>query len=103
MFGSEGGMWDLIVLVPDHCLSFYCTCNNSIVIFVTYSFFFFTLLHSERPKLYATYLNLRLCCDTPLHAKDKALSQKHVNPDIIDLTLVVISYQVNETSLWRVS
>ena len=22
-FVSEGGMWDLIVLVPDHCLSFY--------------------------------------------------------------------------------
>ena len=23
LFGSEAGMWDLIVLVPDHCLSFY--------------------------------------------------------------------------------
>ena len=22
-FGFEGRMWDLIVLVPDHCLSFY--------------------------------------------------------------------------------
>ena len=22
-FGFEGGMWDFIVLVPDHCLSFY--------------------------------------------------------------------------------
>ena len=22
--GFEGGMWDLIVSVPDHCLSFYC-------------------------------------------------------------------------------
>ena len=22
-FGFEGGMWDLLVLVPDHCLSFY--------------------------------------------------------------------------------
>ena len=22
-FGFEGGMWDLIVSVPDHCLSFY--------------------------------------------------------------------------------
>ena len=21
-FGFDGGMWDLIVLVPDHCLSF---------------------------------------------------------------------------------
>ena len=21
--GFEGGIWDLIVLVPDHCLSFY--------------------------------------------------------------------------------
>ena len=24
-FGSEGRMWDLIVSVPDHCLSFYFT------------------------------------------------------------------------------
>ena len=24
-FGFEGRMWDLIVLVPDHCLSFYST------------------------------------------------------------------------------
>ena len=23
-FGFEGRIWDLIVLVPDHCLSFYC-------------------------------------------------------------------------------
>ena len=22
-FGFEGGMWDLIILVADHCLSFY--------------------------------------------------------------------------------
>ena len=22
-FGFEGGMWDLIVLIPDHCLSIY--------------------------------------------------------------------------------
>ena len=22
-FGFEGRMWDLVVLVPDHCLSFY--------------------------------------------------------------------------------
>ena len=22
-FGFEGGIWDMIVLVPDHCLSFY--------------------------------------------------------------------------------
>ena len=24
-FGFKGGMWDLIVSVPDHCLSFYFT------------------------------------------------------------------------------
>ena len=23
LFGFEGTMWDLIVIVPDHCLSFY--------------------------------------------------------------------------------
>ena len=28
-FGFEGGMWDLIVLVPDHCLSFYFICIPS--------------------------------------------------------------------------
>ena len=26
-FGFEGRMWDLIVSVPDHCLSFYLTEN----------------------------------------------------------------------------
>ena len=25
-FGFENGLWDLIVLVPDHCLSFYFSC-----------------------------------------------------------------------------
>ena len=35
-------MWDLIVLIPDHCLSFYYTLKLSL-----------TLLHSERPNLYA--------------------------------------------------
>ena len=28
-FGFEGRMWDLIVSVPDHCLSFYFTSNGS--------------------------------------------------------------------------
>ena len=23
LFGIEGGMWDVIVLIPDHCLSIY--------------------------------------------------------------------------------
>ena len=27
-FGFEGRMWDLIVSVPDHCLSFYFTIMN---------------------------------------------------------------------------
>ena len=27
LFGFEGRMWDLIVSVPDHCLSFYFTIN----------------------------------------------------------------------------
>ena len=31
-FGFEGRMWDLIVSVPDHCLSFYfkVSINNSV-------------------------------------------------------------------------
>ena len=33
-FGFEGRMWDLIILVPDHCLTFYFTC---MVDFATYS------------------------------------------------------------------
>ena len=24
-FGTEGGMWDVIILIPDHCLSIYFT------------------------------------------------------------------------------
>ena len=27
-FGFEGGIWDLIVSVPDHCLSFYFAILN---------------------------------------------------------------------------
>ena len=27
-FGFEGRIWDLIVLVPDHCLSFYLVCRG---------------------------------------------------------------------------
>ena len=27
-FGFEGRMWDLIVSVPDHCLSFYLTLSQ---------------------------------------------------------------------------
>ena len=28
LFGFEGRIWDLIVSVPDHCLSFYFTCHT---------------------------------------------------------------------------
>ena len=28
LFGFEGRMWDLIVSVPDHCLSFYLTITD---------------------------------------------------------------------------
>ena len=28
LFGFEGRIWDLIVSVPDHCLSFYYTCKR---------------------------------------------------------------------------
>ena len=31
-FGFEGRMWDLIVSVPDHCLSFYFEVNEKSVI-----------------------------------------------------------------------
>ena len=28
LFGFEGGMWDLIVLIPDHCLPIYLTVQH---------------------------------------------------------------------------
>ena len=28
-FGFEGGMWDLIVIIPDHCLSIYFDNNKN--------------------------------------------------------------------------
>ena len=28
--GIEGGIWDVIVLIPDHCLSIYCTKRENI-------------------------------------------------------------------------
>ena len=33
-FGFVGGMWDLIALVPDHCLSFYFDCTCLIILLV---------------------------------------------------------------------
>ena len=33
-FGFEGRMWDLIVSVPDHCLSFYFALNHSAALLV---------------------------------------------------------------------
>ena len=30
-FGTEGGMWDVIVLIPNHCFSIYFnSCSNSL-------------------------------------------------------------------------
>ena len=28
-FGIEGGMWDVIVLIPDHCLSIYLSFSQT--------------------------------------------------------------------------
>ena len=33
-FGFEGRMWDLIVLVPDHCLSFYFLYDTGVIAFL---------------------------------------------------------------------
>ena len=35
-FGFEGRMWDLIVSVPDHCLSFYFTKQFNLVFHILY-------------------------------------------------------------------
>ena len=40
-FGFEGRMWDQIVSVPDHCLSFY-------ILFIFFFFHTFLLFHSDR-------------------------------------------------------
>ena len=34
LFGFAGRMWDLIVSVPDHCLSFYLYLSKSLLAFV---------------------------------------------------------------------
>ena len=35
-FGFEGRMWDLIVSVPDHCLSFYFPCQHCITVCLSF-------------------------------------------------------------------
>ena len=32
LFGFEGGVWDLNVSVPDHCLSFYFDCISFLLL-----------------------------------------------------------------------
>ena len=32
-FGFEGGVWDLIVLIPDHCLFVYFPCYHNVYIY----------------------------------------------------------------------
>ena len=39
LFGFEGRIWDLIVSVPDHCLSFYFSHNTAYVILVQLNLF----------------------------------------------------------------
>ena len=34
LFGFEGRMWDLIVSVPDHCLSFYSVVFRDMVVLI---------------------------------------------------------------------
>ena len=38
-FGFEDRMWDLIVTVPDHCLSFYFKTKSNFTVFVTEYFY----------------------------------------------------------------
>ena len=47
-FGFEGRVWDLIVSVPDHCLSFYFTMQNGI--FHSIISYWFKILESEQTK-----------------------------------------------------
>ena len=37
-FGIEGRMWDVIVLISDHCISVYFSFSWEIVVLVTYGF-----------------------------------------------------------------
>ena len=41
-FGFNGGMWDLIVLVPDHCLCFF--------FFFFFFFYFYLLIEEFKPS-----------------------------------------------------
>ena len=45
-FGFEGGVWDLMLLVPEHCLSFCFTLNKAYLLHLT------ELLHSKFPRTY---------------------------------------------------
>ena len=46
-FGFEGGMWDLIIVIPDHCLSIY------------FSYFFFCIGILVTPELKKNPIDLR--------------------------------------------
>ena len=37
-FGIEGGMWGVIILIPDHCLSIYFTLPKQILTFCSNCF-----------------------------------------------------------------
>ena len=54
-FGFEGRMWDLIVSVPDHCLSFYCVLITTWTVSYHWIFCFITVgIATKNVSLYST-------------------------------------------------
>ena len=45
LFGFEGRIWDLIVSVPDHCLSFYIT-SSLFFVFFHNCFYLLCVIHT---------------------------------------------------------
>ena len=59
LFGIEGGIWYVIVLIPDHCLSIY----YEVLIFT----FLLKVLEYMETKIifslsYSIFINMKVCC-----------------------------------------
>ena len=72
-FGSEGRMWDLIVSVPDHCLSFYFVLNEIMV----YLYFLCVELNHGRLRRIEIFFSLRNESDTSAHNQPRYPSNQN--------------------------
>ena len=88
-FGCEGRIWDLIVSVPDHCLSFYFAFLKSLIISKTNLICYFTLKCIARLSLTENYRILH--CVTEVRT---------CTLDILLLRMRPINRLCNEVYLW---